>query len=43
MVFFNVFIVNTVGKGHGLMLKTPVFNRGMTHQTKEKGLTKVTI
>ncbi len=23
--------------------KTPVFNRGMTHQTKEKGLTKVTI
>ncbi len=23
--------------------KTPVFNRGMTYQTKEKGLTKVTI
>jgi hypothetical protein len=23
--------------------KTPVFNEGMTHQTKEKGLTKVTI
>ncbi len=21
--------------------KTPVFNRGMTYQTKEKGLTKV--
>ncbi len=42
-VFFNVFIVKTVGKGHGLMLKTPVFNRGMTYQSKQKGLTKVSI
>jgi hypothetical protein len=24
-------------------LKTPVFNRGMTYQTKEKGLIKVSI
>ncbi len=42
-VFFNVFIVKTVGKGHGLMLRPPVFNRGITYQTKEKGLTKVSI
>jgi hypothetical protein len=25
------------------MLKTPVFNRGMTYQSKQKGLTKVSI
>jgi hypothetical protein len=40
--FFDVFIVKTIGKGHGLMLR-PLFNKGMTYQTKEKSLTKVTI
>jgi hypothetical protein len=41
-VFFNVFIVKTVGKGYR-STKNPVFNRGMTYQMKEKGLIKVTI
>jgi hypothetical protein len=41
MFFFDVFIVKTEGKGHGLMLRP--LNTGMTYQTKEKGLTKVTI
>ncbi len=40
--FFYVFIVKTVGKGHGFA-KTPVFNRGMTYQSKQKGLMKGSI
>jgi hypothetical protein len=42
--FFDVFIVKTVGKVYGLTLRPrPVFNKGMTYQSKQKGLTKVTI
>ncbi len=41
--FFYVFIVKTVGKGHGVDAKNPDFNRDMTYQTKEKGLIKVSI
>jgi hypothetical protein len=42
MVYFKIVIVKTIGKGQGLMLRT-LFYRGMTYQTKEKGLIKVSI
>jgi hypothetical protein len=43
IVFFNVFIVENQRKRSGVDAKTPVFNRGMTYQLKQKGLTKVSI
>ncbi len=41
--FFYVFIIKTEEKRSRVDAKTPVFNRGMTYQMKDKGLTKVTI
>ncbi len=38
--FFYVFIVKTVGKGHGSMLRPLFLIEGMTYQSKQKGLTK---
>jgi hypothetical protein len=43
MVFFNVFHCQNYRKRSWVDAKTPVFNRGMTYQTKEKGLIKVSI
>jgi hypothetical protein len=42
-VFLRVFSSSTRIKTSPVKLKAPVFNRGITYQTKEKGLTKVTI
>ncbi len=41
--FFNVFHHQNCRKRLRVDAKTPVFNRGMTYQTKEKGLIKVSI
>jgi hypothetical protein len=41
--FFPCFHRQSHRKRSRVDAKTPVFNRGMTYQTKEKGLTKVTI
>ncbi len=41
--FFWCFHCQNRRKRSRVDAKTPVFNRGMTYQTKEKGLTKVTI
>ncbi len=41
--WFWVFTSSTYKKRLLVDAKTPVFNRGMTYQTKEKGLTKVSI
>jgi hypothetical protein len=41
--FFFVFHCQSRRKRSRVNAKTPVFNRGMTYQTNEKGLTKVTI
>jgi hypothetical protein len=41
--FFDVFLVKTVEKRLEVDAKVPVFNRGITYYTKEKGLTKVSI
>ncbi len=42
-VFFNVFHCQNCRKRSYVVPKTPVLNRGMTYQTKEKGLIKVSI
>jgi hypothetical protein len=41
--FFQCFHHQKGRKRSRVDAKTPVFNRGMTYQTKEKGLTKVSI
>ncbi len=41
--FLMFFIAETVEIGHAPMLRPSVFNRGMTYQTKEKGLMKVSL
>jgi hypothetical protein len=41
--FFLCFHRQNRRKRSRVDIKTPVFNRGMTYQTKEKGLTKVII
>ncbi len=41
--FFQCFHPQNRRKRSQVDAKTPVFNRGMTYQTKEKGLTKVII
>jgi hypothetical protein len=41
--FFQCFHRQNRRKRSRVDAKTPIFNRGMTHQTKEKGSTKVTI
>ncbi len=41
--FFQCFHCQNRRKRSRVNAKTPVFNRGMTYQTKEKGLTKVNI
>jgi hypothetical protein len=41
--FFWCFHCQNCRKRSWVNTKTPVFNRGMTYQTKEKGLTKVSI
>jgi hypothetical protein len=41
-VFTSFFIVNSYKRSR-VELKAPVFNRSITYQTKEKGLTKVSI
>ncbi len=42
-VFLQVFSFSTHTKRSLVDAKPPVFNRGFTYQTKEKGLTKVSI
>jgi hypothetical protein len=41
--FSQVFFSSTRTKRMQVDAKAPVFNRGITHQTKEKGLIKVSI
>jgi hypothetical protein len=41
--FLPVFSSSTCRKRSQVDAKAPVFNRGMTYQLKEKGLTKVSI
>ncbi len=41
--FLQVFSVSTRTKRLQVDAKAPVFNRGITYQTKEKGLTKMSI
>ncbi len=41
--FFQCFYHQNRRKRSWVNAKTPVFNRGMTYQTKQKGLTKVSI
>ncbi len=41
--FFYVFIVKNRRKRSRVDAKTPVFSRGMTYQTKEKGFIKISI
>ncbi len=41
--FLQVFSSSTCAKRSQVDAKSPVFNRGITYQTKEKGLTKVSI
>ncbi len=41
--FFQVFSSSTCTKRSQVNAKAPLFNRGITYQTKEKGLTKVSI
>ncbi len=41
LVFFQVFSSATCTKRLQVDAKAPVFNRGITYQTKEKGLVKV--
>jgi hypothetical protein len=41
--FLQVFSSSTCTKRTQVDAKAPVFNRGITYQTKEKGLTEVTI
>ena len=41
--FLRVFSSSTCTKRLQVDAKAPVFNRGMTYQTKEKGLIKVSI
>jgi hypothetical protein len=41
--FLQVFSLSTHTKRSQVDAKDPVFNRGITNQTKEKGLTKVSI
>ncbi len=41
--FFTRFSSSTHKKKSRVELKAPVFNRGNTYQTKEKGLTKVSV
>ncbi len=41
--FFLMFSSSTIWKRSWVELKAPVFNRGITYQMKEKGLTKVCI
>ncbi len=43
LVFFRVFSRQLVKKRSPADAKAPVFNRGITYQTKEKGLIKVSI
>jgi hypothetical protein len=43
MFFFGVFHCQNCRKRSRVNAKTPVFNRGMTYQMKEKGLIKVSI
>jgi hypothetical protein len=42
-VFFELFHRKLFRKRSRVYAKAPVFNKGMTYQTKEKGLTKVSI
>ncbi len=41
--FLQVFSSSTCTKRSQIDAKAPVFNRGITYQTKEKGLIKVSI
>jgi hypothetical protein len=41
--FLRVFSLSTRTKRSQVDAKAPVFNRGITYQTKEKGLIKVSI
>jgi hypothetical protein len=41
--FLQVFSLSTCTKRSQVDAKAPVFNRGITYQMKEKGLTKVSI
>ncbi len=41
--FFRVFSSSTCTKRSQVDAKAPVFNRGITYQTKEEGLIKVSI
>ncbi len=41
--FFQVFSLSTCTKRSQVNAKAPVFNRGITYHTKEKGLIKVSI
>ncbi len=41
--FFQVFSSSTCTKRLQVDAKAPVFNKGITYQTKEKGLIKVSI
>jgi hypothetical protein len=41
--FFSMFSSSNRRKRSWVDAKTPIFNQGMTYQTKEKGLTKVTL
>ncbi len=43
MTFFYLFSSSNCRKRSRVNAKAPVFNRGITYQTKEKGLTKVSI
>jgi hypothetical protein len=43
LVFFEFFSSSTCTKRSQIDAKAPVFNKGITYQTKERGLTKVSI